>query len=157
MDIGEFGFGRAADSLQPEFDCPANAVYLDGYMGGADGKAQKIPNVICIFERYSGDPAVRHTEINVPGQVVIKLQKCKFKCYLISEFKCVYGQYLKFVFWVLQIRSGEPEINLVARMVATVGNYDYILDWEFKKSGSIKVGVRFFVLRYIYMFYRKRL
>ncbi|CAL1396779.1 unnamed protein product [Linum trigynum] len=108
MDIGEFGFGRSADTLQPAIDCPASAVFLDGYVAGGDGKAQKMANVICVFERYSGDVGMRHTEINVPGRV---------------------------------IRSGEPEISLVVRMVATVGNYDYILDWEFKQSGSIKVGV----------------
>ncbi|CAN1193126.1 Primary amine oxidase 1 [Linum perenne] len=108
MDIGEFGFGRSADSLQGMIDCPVNAQYLDGYVAGGDGKAQKMGNVMCVFERYSGDLGLRHTEINVPGRV---------------------------------IRSGKPEISLVVRMVATVGNYDYIMDWEFKESGSIKVGV----------------
>ncbi|XP_050218877.1 primary amine oxidase 1 [Mercurialis annua] len=108
MDVGEFGFGRAAVTLQPLIDCPANAAYLDEYIARSDGQAQKMSNVICIFERYSGDVAFRHTEINVPGEVIV---------------------------------SGEPEISLMVRMVATLGNYDYILDWEFKKTGSIKVGV----------------
>ncbi|KAF8388016.1 hypothetical protein HHK36_026682 [Tetracentron sinense] len=108
FDSGEFGFGLCAISLKPLTDCPANAVFMDGYVVGQDGKPIKTSNVFCLFERYAGDIMWRHTETGIPGKVITEVR---------------------------------PEVTLVVRMVSTVGNYDYIVDWEFKQSGSIKAVV----------------
>ncbi|XP_020091581.1 primary amine oxidase 1-like [Ananas comosus] len=108
FDEGEFGFGLWASPLVPEADCPAGAAFLDGYYAGQDGKPIKIENVFCVFQRYAGDVAWRHTEFGLPEGV---------------------------------IREVRPEVSLVVRMVAALGNYDYVMDWEFKASGSIKFGV----------------
>lgn len=70
MDAAEYGLGTVASPLQPGGDCPANAAYFDGYYADQNGKPVKVEKVICVFERYAGDVAWRHTEALLPGQMV---------------------------------------------------------------------------------------
>ena len=70
FDSGEYGFGLCAAPLLPSSDCPENAVFLDGYSMSQDGTPIKLPNIICIFERYAGDILWRHTEGAIPVKVV---------------------------------------------------------------------------------------
>lgn len=75
MDAGEFGMGSSAVALKPFHDCPPNAVFFDAFHGGQDGKPVKLENAYCMFEKYAGDIAWRHTESVIPGELVIFIFK----------------------------------------------------------------------------------
>jgi primary-amine oxidase len=62
MDIGEYGFGALASPLKPGSDCPVDAKFLDATISDDHGKPLTLKNVVCIFERDTGEPLWRHYE-----------------------------------------------------------------------------------------------
>jgi primary-amine oxidase len=88
LDAGEYGLGLWAFPLQPGADCPANAAYLDGYYAGQDGNPVENKNMICVFERYAGDVAWRHTEAGFPDRLVTLCSICAFPLYKHDGLMC---------------------------------------------------------------------
>jgi primary-amine oxidase len=62
MDIGEYGFGALSSPLKPGSDCPVNAKFLDAVISDDRGKPMTLKNVVCVFERDTGEPLWRHYE-----------------------------------------------------------------------------------------------
>lgn len=60
-----------------------------------------------------------------------------------SRRACLYESYVGNPAW-RHFENGEvwgrPSRSLVLRTAATIGNYDYILDWRFEQDGSIRVA-----------------
>jgi len=63
MDIGEYGFGALSSPLKPGSDCPVNAKFLDATISDDHGKPLTLKNVVCVFERDTGEPLWRHYEV----------------------------------------------------------------------------------------------
>ncbi|KAF9602705.1 hypothetical protein IFM89_030593 [Coptis chinensis] len=72
------------------------------------------------------------------------------KPYVRSNMVCIFERYAGEIGWRhseespysgMQIREARSKMTLVARMVASVGNYDYIIDWEFQMDGLIRIKV----------------
>ena len=62
MDIGEYGFGALSSPLKPGSDCPVDARFLDAVISDDHGKPMTLKNVVCVFERDTGEPLWRHYE-----------------------------------------------------------------------------------------------
>ena len=52
--------GGSQDRCSLAFDCPDNAVYMDGLIAEDNGRPKARSQLICLFEREAGDIAWRH-------------------------------------------------------------------------------------------------
>ena len=112
MDVGEFGFGALSSPLKLGLDVPENAVLLDGLISAA------LP-----------DPTVPVVPLPLPA--------------VVGVFERVTGNpiWRHYEFLANGAYEGRAEVELVVRMIAQVGNYDYLIDWVFTQAGAIRVDV----------------
>ena len=90
-------------------DCPSNATFQSVVLHTAVGEPFTAPNRICIFEFDPGYPSWRHYE---------------------SLYAGVPG---------IEKHHSRRATNLVVRMAATIGNYDYFQDYIFQQDGKIRI------------------
>ena len=105
FDTGEYGAGALATPLKPGVDCAATAAFLPAVFADDKGNPVTTANALCIFERSSGDPIWRHSEV------------------------------------MNQSYEGRANVELVVRMAAAIGNYDYLFDWVFNDAAEIEARV----------------
>ena len=90
-------------------DCPSNATFQSVVLHTAAGEPFTAPNRICIFEFDPGYPSWRHYE---------------------SLYAGVPG---------IETHHSRRATNLVVRMAATIGNYDYFQDYVFQQDGKVRI------------------
>ena len=71
MDAGEYGIGKLAVELEPRLDCPSNARFFDADFADDYGVPYPRERAVCLFERYAGDIAWRHSDA-VTGQTEVR-------------------------------------------------------------------------------------
>jgi primary-amine oxidase len=54
FDVGEYGVGRLASSIEPKTDAPENATLIDATFAGDDGQPYVLPRAVAIYERDGG-------------------------------------------------------------------------------------------------------
>jgi primary-amine oxidase len=104
FDVGEYGVGKGAYSIEPNLDAPENAVLLDAVFANDFGRPVIYQDVVGIYERDGG------------------------------------------LLWKHRETGGDQQNNesrrgreLVIFTIATVGNYDYSINWIFRQDGVIEV------------------
>jgi len=102
FDVGEYGMGRLASSIEPNTDAPANATLIDATYASDEGKPYVLKNAVGIYER-DGGMLWKH-----------------------------YESYSK-------TNESRRARELVVFFIATIGNYDYAINWIFHQDGTLSV------------------
>jgi primary-amine oxidase len=110
LDAGEYTAGGLIKPLARAIDCPANADYLGMVVVGDDGRPRDVPDVICVFERYSGDVLWRHLAATHEGRP---------KRDLVVRAAAVLGNYDYVFDWTFQ-QDGTIRVSVGATGIAEV-------------------------------------
>jgi len=102
FDVGEYGMGRLASSIEANTDAPPNATLLDVTYANDDGEPYQLKNAVGIYER-DGGMLWKH-----------------------------YESYSK-------TNESRRARELVVFFIATIGNYDYAVNWIFHQDGVLEV------------------
>ncbi|WP_194904585.1 primary-amine oxidase [Catenulispora rubra] len=106
FDVGEFGLGILANSLELGCDCLGEIHYFDGFVNDNQGRAVRIPNAICMHEE-DGGVLWKHTDLRSGHAEVRRSRRL-----VISMFTTV-GNYDYGFFWYLyQDGTIEYEVKL---------------------------------------------
>ena len=104
FDVGEYGVGRMASSLEAKTDVPENAVLFDAVFANDHGELEPRSRVVAVYER-DGGMLWKH-----------------FESYSVTN-------------------ESRRARELVIFFVATIGNYDYAINYVFKQDGTLEVDL----------------
>ena len=110
FDVGEYNAGGLTKSLVRGADCPENAVYVDGLVSSDVGRPRPVPDLICLFERESGDIAWRHSS---------EEPESRRKRDLVVRSAAVLGNYDYVFDWSFQ-QDGSMRVSVGATGIAQV-------------------------------------
>ena len=113
FDMGEYGVGMLANSLELGCDCVGEIHYLDAHVNDNDGHAMEIENAICLHEEDHGF-LWKHTDFRT-----LKAEVRRSRRLVISMIATV-GNYEYGYFWYLY-QDGTIEYEVKLSGVASVG------------------------------------
>lgn len=102
FDVGEYGMGRLASSIEKDTDAPPNAQLIDATFADDEGKPTTLKQAVGIYERDGG--------------------------MLWKHFESYSGT-----------NESRRARELVVFFIATIGNYDYAVNWIFHQDGVLEV------------------
>jgi primary-amine oxidase len=107
FDVGEYGMGMCANSLQLGCDCLGHIQYLDAHLCDSRGRELTIPNAICIHEEDYGI-LWKHTDRRLPNAPEVR----RSRRLVISSISTVENYEYGFFWYLYQDGNIQFEIKL---------------------------------------------
>jgi primary-amine oxidase len=113
FDVGEYGVGWMANSLELGCDCLGEIRYFDAHMTDSDGNLRTIPNAVCMHEEDSGI-LWKHTNLRTGHTEVRRSRR------LVVSFIATVGIYEYGFFWSFY-QDGTIQLEIKLTGIMNVG------------------------------------